>query len=160
VSAKTILKICWVVVFLWLVVGAIPVLRVERYSLPGNTPLNTRVSPLKMIKIIQLVQEEEEEFPVRYRFVKKSPFGVYSYLEDREVYKSEESFGGLQEISFSAKYEGIYTSYASGPRGTFVGIMSSSPIGVEIRPDSSSVKLYIFLFFAISLIGILIFLEM
>jgi hypothetical protein len=141
VSAKTVLKIAWFIAMLIAIIVFFASLGSDSYSLRADEELNIRISPLKKIKVIQLV-ETEEEYPVEYRFVNSTEsFGVYSHGDKRVIYESEEAFGGAQESHFWAVYDATF-SVDDARSGTTVGIRSSYPIGVEIRPFGGNIALY------------------
>ena len=157
--AKTVLKIFWVVGLILLVFHAISIFKVENYSVPAETPLNIRITPLKRIKVIQLV-ESEEEFPVEFRFVNSTrSFGVYSSPQYKKIHESEETFGGLYEVSFMSKYDGSY-EIGGGGVSTSLGVRSASPFGVEISPSTMDAVGYLFLWVVLfTLSGSIIFIE-
>ncbi|MFA7628562.1 MAG: hypothetical protein WCY37_04135 [Candidatus Dojkabacteria bacterium] len=140
-SAKTVLKIVWFVAITIAIIVFFASLGSDSYSLRADEELNIRISPLKKIKVIQLV-ETEEEFPVEYRFVNSTEsFDIYSHLDKSVVHESKEVFGGSQEAHFWAIYDATF-SVDDATSGTTVGVRSSYPIGVEITPAAGDIWIY------------------
>lgn len=140
-SAKTVLKITWFFAMLIAIIVFFASLGSDSYSLRADEELNIRISPLKKIKVIQLV-ETEEEFPVEYRFVNSTEsFDIYSHLDKRVVHESTEVFGGAQEVHFWAMYDATF-SVDDATSGTTVGVRSSYPIGVEVTPAGGDIVIY------------------
>ncbi|GEM_PF-4800100 len=137
-SAKTFAKICWFVLLLVAISVVLASLGSDSYSLRADEELNIRISPLKRISVIQLVETEEER-PVEYHFVNsKESFEIYSYTVHSEVYDSAQAFGGAQEVNFRATYDEVF-GVDDAISGTTVGIRSSYPIGVEIEPEGTDI---------------------
>jgi hypothetical protein len=140
-SAKTVLKILWFIAMVIAIIVFFASLGSDSYSLRADEELNIRISPLKKIKVIQLV-ETEEEIPVEYRFVNSTEsFDIYSHLSKSVVHESEEVFGGAQEAHFWAIYDATF-SVDDATSGTTVGVRSSYPIGVEVTPAGGDIVIY------------------
>jgi hypothetical protein len=141
VSAKTVLKSVWFIAMLIAIIVFFASLGSDSYSLRADEELNIRISPLKKIKVIQLV-ETEEEIPVEYRFVNSTEsFDIYSHLGKSVVHESKQVFGGSQEAHFWAIYDATF-SVDDVTSGTTVGVRSSYPIGVEVTPAGGDIVMY------------------
>jgi hypothetical protein len=142
VSAKTVLKITWFLAISIAIIVFFASLGSDSYSLRADEELNIRISPLKKIKVVELVESEEEEFPVEYRFVNSTEsFDIYSHLDRRIVCESTEVFGGAQEVHFWSMYDATF-SVDDATSGTTVGVRSSYPIGVEVTPAGGDIVIY------------------
>lgn len=140
-SAKTVLKVVWFIAITIAIIVFFASLGSDSYSLRADEELNIPISVLKKIKVIQLV-ETEEEFPVEYRFVNSTEsFVIYSHLAKSVVHESKEVFGGAQEAHFWAIYDATF-SVDDATSGTTVGVRSSYPIGVEVTPAGADIMIY------------------